>query len=306
MTAKLERQRVRFLLAALIGLCATSAAEARVFPYENVLQELRHVDFKGRDREILVLRPAIPPSAASAPAVVLLHYFGGTPQAMANLTVAMQWVRDRGAWVYLPQGTFGDWSDSPTDLRLSDDVGFLSQLIQDAVAQDPIDHSRVYMAGYSRGGAMSLYMACERPDLIAAVASVASTLHQSVNRSCSPSVPVPVLLINGTADDKVGYDKRTLGNLTPMEAFERFASFNGCTGMPLERAVPDKVDDETTVSTLNYDHCSAGSAVGFYRVEGGGHTWPGAGSFVPEYGPTTKDIDATVEMWNFFQRFSRP
>ncbi len=43
----------------------------------------------------------------------------------------------------------------------------------------------------------------------------------------------------------------------------------------------------------------------FYKIYNGGHTWPGAG--LPGYeneGNVTGDINANVEMWNFFKKYS--
>jgi polyhydroxybutyrate depolymerase len=39
-----------------------------------------------------------------------------------------------------------------------------------------------------------------------------------------------------------------------------------------------------------------------YTIRGGGHTWPG-GKPLPKllFGATSRDIDATSEMWKFFR-----
>ena len=41
-----------------------------------------------------------------------------------------------------------------------------------------------------------------------------------------------------------------------------------------------------------------------YRVEGGGHTWPGGFQYLGErsIGRTNRDLDATDVIWSFFQR----
>lgn len=44
----------------------------------------------------------------------------------------------------------------------------------------------------------------------------------------------------------------------------------------------------------------AGSTVEFYRVENGGHTWPGAPVVI---GTTNYDFVASVEIWRFFNQF---
>jgi len=54
---------------------------------------------------------------------------------------------------------------------------------------------------------------------------------------------------------------------------------------------------------ITYD-CPPDAAVEMYRVEGGGHAWPGSALSVSiggVVGRTSMDIDATALMWEFFQ-----
>jgi polyhydroxybutyrate depolymerase len=45
------------------------------------------------------------------------------------------------------------------------------------------------------------------------------------------------------------------------------------------------------------------AAVVLYRVEGGGHTWPGGGQYLPAriIGPVARTLDATGEMLEQFR-----
>jgi polyhydroxybutyrate depolymerase len=56
------------------------------------------------------------------------------------------------------------------------------------------------------------------------------------------------------------------------------------------------------VTRIAYTNCADDAAVVLYRIEGGGHTWPG-GQPLPEWfaGPTSRSIDASSEMWAFFE-----
>ena len=50
-----------------------------------------------------------------------------------------------------------------------------------------------------------------------------------------------------------------------------------------------------------------GTEVVFLKIEGGGHTWPGADAFnvgLP-IGKTTRDVDANELIWQFFSRHRR-
>jgi polyhydroxybutyrate depolymerase len=57
-----------------------------------------------------------------------------------------------------------------------------------------------------------------------------------------------------------------------------------------------------------YD-CPDEAAVEFLIVEGGGHSWPSSEfsrSIERIVGPTTFDIDASREVWDFLSRFRLP
>jgi polyhydroxybutyrate depolymerase len=40
-----------------------------------------------------------------------------------------------------------------------------------------------------------------------------------------------------------------------------------------------------------------------YRIDGGGHTWPGAVVDITRLGLTTHQIKATEQMWTFFSQY---
>ena len=52
----------------------------------------------------------------------------------------------------------------------------------------------------------------------------------------------------------------------------------------------------------------AGAEVVLVTVEGGGHAWPGGDRYLPDWaiGKTSRDIDASEELWKFFQRHALP
>ena len=56
-----------------------------------------------------------------------------------------------------------------------------------------------------------------------------------------------------------------------------------------------------------YTNCANDAAVVLYTIRGGGHTWPG-GKPMPEWmvGRTSRNIDATSQMWAFFREHRLP
>jgi polyhydroxybutyrate depolymerase len=53
---------------------------------------------------------------------------------------------------------------------------------------------------------------------------------------------------------------------------------------------------------VRYTGCDRNAQVLLYTIDGGGHTWPG-GWPIPAVGKTSKDIDATEELWAFLQQY---
>ena len=81
-----------------------------------------------------------------------------------------------------------------------------------------------------------------------------------------------------------------------------WAEKNGCDPEPTDTNV-----SETVVHRVH--DCPEGGDVEFFIIVGGGHSWPGSEfskSIENIVGPTTFDIDATRESWEFFQRFQLP
>jgi poly(3-hydroxybutyrate) depolymerase len=60
--------------------------------------------------------------------------------------------------------------------------------------------------------------------------------------------------------------------------------------------------DKLAEEPCRLSHRIAAVAVLLYTLQGGGHAWPG-GKPLPEWlvGPTSRNIDATAQMWAFFR-----
>jgi hypothetical protein len=155
----------------------------------------------------------------------------------------------------------------------SDDVGFLSALIDTLSAEFDIDPKRVYVTGLSKGAAMSYRLACERPNKITAIAPVAGGPSAGLMRKCAEASrrPIPLLVMHGTADPIVPFDSGELeGNV------QYWIRRNGCTLTPVVTRLPD-VDptDGARTRVESYGNCKDSADVPLYAIEGGGHHWPG-------------------------------
>ena len=193
------------------------------------------------------------------------------------------------------------------------DVGFLAALIDELVQSGTVDARRVYATGISNGAFLSNRLGCELSDRIAAIAPVAGTRIKIAAENTPAPRAMPVLYFHGTSDKIVGLDGTdfiTKGqhSLSADELVAWWAKRNGCDKPPRVEKLPDAVaTDGTTVERRTFAAKPAGAPVIYYQITGGGHTWPG-GSFQPEFmlGKTSRDIDASAIIWQFFSQQSLP
>ena len=257
----------------------------------------------GERREYLLYVPPSYDRAKPTPLVISLHGAGLWGAAQKDIS---QWNRiaDReGLIVAYPSGVEGHgpriWR-ADGSANLAKDVRFISDLIDSLSAAYNIDTTRIYANGLSNGGGMSFALSCTLSNRIAAVGMVGAA--QLLPWSwCTDRRPVPMIAFHGTADTFTPYH----GGVS-FGASERFPSIpgwtanwakrNGCAQRSVEWNVA------ADVTRIEYPNCTGNAAVILFRVQGGGHTWPGGGP-LPEWfaGITTKSIDATGVMWAFFR-----
>jgi len=276
-------------------------------------QTLR-LEVGGRERTYLL---HVPPAARGPrPLVVLLHGRLGDGAGEARLSDFDPIADSVGALVAYPDGFRRSWADgrlgTPADRRGIDDVAFFRALVRDIASREPVDSTRIYVAGMSNGAFMTERLVCDAADLVAAAGVVAGTLSDSLAGRCHPSRPVPVMLMNGTADPLVPYDGGELSggrghSLGVAETVARWATWNGCAEAPERRTLPDTARDGTTVTEERYGHCRDRAEVVELTITGGGHTWPGGAQYLPArfIGPASRNLDGSRTLWTFFAEHHR-
>lgn len=293
-------------LGAVALLAMLPAAQAHdIGSAENVSATLEVVHIGARQRPVLYLRPTHPATIGKVPALVLLEYLRGTPVDMADLTDASRLVRDYGIEVILPSSTNGRWDYGPGSFSNADDVLFLTQVIDDAIARFPIDPKRVYMGGYSNGGQMTQYYICAHPEKIAGGAVIAGSFAKVASQLCAPNLPTPMVIIHGTDDPVIKYNGNLIALSSPATA-QLWAGFAGCAPTPTGSELPDLAADGTTIHLDRYGGCIGNARIDHYTITGGGHTWPGTLTFSHALGVTSQDVVATTLIWDFLSQFSRP
>jgi len=308
---RLALARIGPIAAALIWVVACllpGAATASASPFRSA-----QIDFGGlvRTYELHVPAGVDHPSGL----VVNLHAAGVTGRDQAALTHYDSVADAHGFVAVHPDGIDFSWADgrgaSLPDRQGVDDVGFIAALVGHLVAEYGIDPGRVFVTGLSAGAFMANRLACDRADLFAAIAPVAGTL--GTNVGCSPSRPVSVLAMHGTADPVVPYGGGTMTGrggtsdvLAAPAMVQRWQQIDRCPNTPSQDALPNN-GDGTGTQRLTYSPCAAGTAVEFMRIDGGGHTWPGAPEILPveAVGSASHAFDASEASWQFFNSHGR-
>lgn len=259
----------------------------------------------GQKREYLLYVPPSYTQQTPVPLVISIHGFSDWPAHHMEMTGWNDLADEYGFLVAYPSGVgfpkrwrAGSPSNEETNSMV--DVSFISDLIDQLQQDYTIDPARIYVNGMSNGGGMTYLLACKLPERIAAVGSVSGAYLYPLE-DCQPARPVPLIAFHGTADPIVtftGGPSRSFNVPFPDIPgwVEAYAVKNGCDPSP------EVVLEQDTVSRLAYGDCDAGADVVFYKIEGGGHTWPG-GQSLPVWltGLTSMEVDATRLMWAFFE-----
>jgi polyhydroxybutyrate depolymerase len=149
-------------------------------------------------------------------------------------------------------------------------------VIDEALASQNGDASRVYSTGISAGGTLSYRLACDWATKIAAIASVAGA---DAVPGCKPSRPISVVEVHGTGDNTIPFNGKP-GSLSIPDMIAKWRVTDNCSA---ESTI-------TTTSVLRdevWSHCAGSTAVELAAVINGDHGW-------------SRSIDTGALIWKFF------
>ncbi|HUN32036.1 MAG TPA: hypothetical protein VMU95_08440 [Trebonia sp.] len=280
--------------------------------------ERRELTISGVPRTYWLARPR--PASAPGPLLIVLHGSGMTGKVMAKFTGLATRGPAAGLTVAFPDGWKGVWHPAhpPVDEPSLDDVLFLSTLGSHLEAIGVAQAWPVFLAGISNGALFAEHVARHGLLPVTGLFLVAGTALEFSRRVMPrPLLRTTVTCVMGTHDPSVPYQGGPLtrrgvpgvmlrrrmakhGEL-PGEAIVAgaeqtcgdWASANGITGSPAVAELPPAPDNLTVTSkTWSAPGCRP---VALYRIEGGGHGWPGGPQFLPPrvIGPVSPHLDAT-------------
>jgi poly(3-hydroxybutyrate) depolymerase len=186
----------------------------------------------------------------------------------------------------------------------ADDVAFFNQMLDELGTKFSVDTSRIYAAGLSEGGFMSLRLGCALGDRIAAIAAVGAAMPKTM--ICLPPRPVPLVMINGTSDPIVPFGGGTehnmsLATVSVEDSAKAWAKIDRCEEKPEKSKLSGQGKGGTETKVDTYNGCQQNASVILYSVKGAGNTWPGGEQYEVEktIGKTSPDLNANEIIWSF-------
>jgi len=136
------------------------------------------------------------------------------------------------------------------------------------------------------------------------------TYHVHVPGAVQAGGPRPLVLVlhgaGGTGEGGAILGRAVNGRVLSVdETVGLWARLNGCpAALRRFNLAPIDPADPTRVRRTTSGPCRLESEVALYTIEGGGHTWPGTAPLAI-LGPTSRQINATQVIWEFFERHPR-
>lgn len=271
------------------------------FSLSRASDSIQSFEIDGRSRSYYIYLPENLPEYA--PLVFVIHGYGGSADGIREYSRFDSLAQKNGFAVCYPQAVMGadtlrSWNAGYSNPEV-DDEKFLSFLARYLQKEHKLSRKNTFCAGMSNGADMCYVLACQRPDIFAAIAPVAGCMMESTLANCSHPDAVPVFETHGTADQITlykgdpHYSEIYGAYLGVEEIMAYWVEKNGCTQFSTDTLPDADTTDGSTVVREIYSEGSAMHQVWFYKLVGGKHDWPGSWG--------NMDLLITEEIWKFFQ-----
>jgi polyhydroxybutyrate depolymerase len=314
-----RRLPVLLILVLFMMICSVVAAEEPTYEIKS-----GKMMYQGYERTYKYYVPSTYTGKKALPLMLSFHGSGSSAEGQITLTDYHKIAEKEGFIVVFPDSTVINEDDeviipkdnsfdpnSPLIRRWNtgtatgtlagiDDVGFTSALIDRFNESFNIDLSRVYASGMSNGSMFSNRLAVELSDRIAGIGAVTGQLGSNFTNQ-TPKAPVTVVHVMGDTDPVVPYEGRPGSLLSVDDTIDYWKKANGTVTKARVTELPQISEgDQTKVVREVYGGGKYGTEVILYKVEGGGHTWPGGPQYLPTnlIGFTSYHMNASQAIWD--------
>lgn len=191
----------------------------------------------------------LPDGTPPAGAVMFFHGWQGTAAGVMRNRRMIDALARRGLAVIAPQGVGKSWSFPGSPSQDRDDFSFVAAVLSDAESRFEIPEGKTVASGFSLGGSMVWYLACQMSGSFAGFAPVAGAFWEPLPESCSDGDPVMVH-IHGTSDRTVPMAGRPIGDHWHQgDVYRSFETLTAAADCPVPSVVPE--DDGLTCKMVS-------------------------------------------------------
>lgn len=236
------------------------------------------------------------------PLVLAFHGVGANGKEMAKMTGFSQLAEQSGFIVVYPDAIRKHWdARRGSQPETTNDVGFISALIDDLGQRYTLDRRRIYVTGFSNGGTFAYRLACELSNKITAIAAISATMPENVSRTCQPVKPISVLLMHGTNDAIIPYGPPGKALLSLADTVKYWSTRNRCSPQVVKESLPKSPH----IRLETYQQCNNETSVRLYTIEGAEHGWGDTQSGTTGTpGKPSQETNASAIIWDFFSKHS--
>lgn len=270
--------------------------------YESEYHKISH---DGLNRSYLLHIPDSYKDSEPIPLVFALHGGVGSAKNIEEQSSLAEFSDEKGFILCSPNGYKRAWNAGwccgKSAAEDVDDVGFIAKILSEIQEEYNIDPNRIYATGMSNGAMMSYRLACEMPDVFAAIAPVAGGMVAEV---CDPSEPINIIHFHSYADENIPYDGGLGDGISshynlPLDSIREYWSRkNGC-----QEYIRYK---HSGYEEFQHNLCSDSVAIRYYITEDGGHSWPGGTAPTKKADAPSQTLNANDMMWAFFMEHPKP
>jgi poly(hydroxyalkanoate) depolymerase family esterase len=292
---------------------APAAASTRPAPASRTLLDRSYANRAGGRRYRLYLPSGY--TGQPVPLIVMLHGGNQSGADFAALTDMNAHAERHTVLVAYPEQPstanpmrFWNWFRPDDQQRDSGEPSLLAGITHQISADHAIDPARIYIAGFSAGGAMAAVMAATYPDLYAAVGVHSGLAHGAARDTMSaiaamshgPSTTLPAQLPTIPLMAIHGDNDATVNHINADRLVETALGANGDRSTQRRTQTIDlQVPGGRRYTRTIYTDAAAIPIVERLTIQHGGHAWFGGppGPHTDPLGP-----DATAELVRFFHQ----
>ena len=208
------------------------------------------------NREAIVYKP----NGAIEGIALFLHGAPGSAKKVSKLFDAKTISNSEHLLSVAPEGSNESWGwESINSANASNaDVDFILNLLTQIRAEHDVVTDKVYVFGYSAGGFMAYKLACQIPEHLTSVVTLAGQFRGDFT-ACSTLTSVTLHHLHSPQDREVPISGRSTGAIKSVtETLEHWLKINGCSETFTRVEHPKVISESSGSETQIWEGCAKG------------------------------------------------